>query len=96
MFSNRAVWPTLIRFAKFKLTDNGIELLDVYVGPEGVLTGSARLSQKTINILKNPQLDRDHQIIAIPTLVRKLPLPVRNIVGDLSNVECVLAGLDLK
>jgi circadian clock protein KaiB len=49
-----------------------------------------------IDILKNPHLAHDHQIIAIPTLVRKLPLPVRNIIGDLSNVECVLAGLDLK
>jgi circadian clock protein KaiB len=49
-----------------------------------------------IDILKNPQPARDHQIIAFPTSVHKLPLPVRNIVGDLSNVECVLAGPDLK
>jgi circadian clock protein KaiB len=51
---------------------------------------------EVIDILKNPQLARDHQIIAIPTLVRKLPLPVRNIIGDLSNVGRVLSGLDLK
>ena len=46
-----------------------------------------------IDLLKNPQLARDHQILAIPTLVRKLPLPVRNIIGDLSNTERVLVGL---
>jgi circadian clock protein KaiB len=50
---------------------------------------------EVIDLLKNPQLARDHQIFAIPTLVRKLPLPVRNIIGDLSNTERVLVGLDL-
>jgi len=48
-----------------------------------------------IDLLKNPQLARDHQILAIPTLVRKLPLPVRSVIGDLSNTERVLVGLDL-
>ena len=51
---------------------------------------------EVIDILKNPQLARDNQILAIPTLVRKLPLPVRNIIGDLSNTERVLVGLDLR
>jgi len=51
---------------------------------------------EVIDLLKNPRLARDNQIIAIPTLVRKLPLPVRNIIGDLSNTESVIAGLDLK
>jgi circadian clock protein KaiB len=50
---------------------------------------------EVIDLLKNPQLARDDQILAIPTLVRKLPLPVRNIIGDLSNTERVLVGLDL-
>ena len=50
---------------------------------------------EVINLLKNPQLARDDQILAVPTLVRKLPLPVRNIIGDLSNTERVLVGLDL-
>ncbi len=50
---------------------------------------------EVIDLLKNPQLARDNQILAIPTLVRKLPLPVRNIIGDLSNTERVLVGLDL-
>jgi circadian clock protein KaiB len=50
---------------------------------------------EVINLLKNPQLAREDQILAVPTLVRKLPLPVRSIIGDLSNTERVLVGLDL-
>jgi len=46
--------------------------------------------------LINPQLSRDDQILAIPTLVRKIPKPARKIIGDLSNTEKVLVGLDLK
>jgi circadian clock protein KaiB len=49
-----------------------------------------------IDILKNPKLCRAEQIIAIPTLMRKSPLPVRQIIGDLSNTERVLAVLGLK
>jgi len=49
-----------------------------------------------IDILKNPQLAQEHQIFALPTLVRKLPSPIRKIIGDLSNTERVLIGLDLK
>lgn len=51
---------------------------------------------EVIDLLINPQLGREHQILAIPTLVRKLPVPVRKIIGDLSNTERVLIGLDLK
>lgn len=51
---------------------------------------------EVIDILKNPQLARNNQILAVPTLVRKLPLPVRSIIGDLSNTERVLIGLDLR
>ena len=50
---------------------------------------------KVIDLSKNPQLARLDQILAIPTLVRKLPKPVRNIIGDLSNTEGVLVGLDI-
>ena len=50
---------------------------------------------QVIDLLKNPRLARDNQILAIPTLVRRLPLPVRNIIGDLSDTERVLVGLDL-
>jgi circadian clock protein KaiB len=49
-----------------------------------------------IDLLENPQLASADQILAIPTLIRKLPEPVRKIIGDLSNVERVLVGLDLR
>ena len=49
-----------------------------------------------IDLLKNPQLAKGDQILAIPTLVRDLPVPIRKIIGDLSNTERVLVGLDLK
>lgn len=51
---------------------------------------------EVIDLMLNPQLSREHQILAIPTLVRKLPVPVRKIIGDLSDTERVLIGLDLK
>jgi len=46
--------------------------------------------------LENPRLAKGEQIIAIPTLVRKLPTPVKQIIGDLTNTERVLVGLDLR
>jgi circadian clock protein KaiB len=49
-----------------------------------------------IDLLKNPQLAKGDQILAVPTLVRKLPEPVRKIIGDLSNTQRVLVGLDLR
>ena len=49
-----------------------------------------------VDLLENPILARGDQIVAIPTLVRKLPYPVKKIIGDLSNRERVLVGLDLK
>ncbi len=51
---------------------------------------------EVIDLLEKPQLARGDQILAIPTLVRKLPEPVRKIIGDLSNAERVLVGLDLR
>ena len=51
---------------------------------------------EVIDLLKNPQLARGDQILAIPTLVRKLPEPIRKIIGDLSNTERVLVGLDIR
>jgi circadian clock protein KaiB len=57
------------------------------------LAGRHRI--EVIDLLENPQLARGDQILAIPTLVRKLPEPVRKIIGDLSNTERVLIGLDL-
>ena len=49
-----------------------------------------------IDLLENPQLASTDQILAVPTLIRKLPEPVRKIIGDLSNAERVLVGLDLR
>ncbi|HTX05336.1 MAG TPA: circadian clock KaiB family protein [Steroidobacteraceae bacterium] len=49
-----------------------------------------------IDLLQNPQLARGDQILAVPTLVRQLPAPVKKIIGDLSNTERVLVGLDLR
>jgi circadian clock protein KaiB len=49
-----------------------------------------------IDLLQKPQLARGDQIVAIPTLVRKLPQPIRKIVGDLSNTEKTLVGLQLR
>ncbi len=49
-----------------------------------------------IDLTQNPQLAAGDQIFAIPTLVRKLPPPLRRIIGDLSNTERVLVGLDLR
>lgn len=55
-----------------------------------------RYQIEVVDLLENPTLARGDQIIAVPTLVRKLPYPVKRIIGDLSNRERVLVGLDLK
>jgi circadian clock protein KaiB len=55
-----------------------------------------RYHVEVIDLLQNPSLARTDQILAIPTLVRKLPSPMRKILGDLSNMERVLIGLDLR
>jgi circadian clock protein KaiB len=51
---------------------------------------------EVIDLIQNPQLAKGDQILALPTLVRKLPEPVRKIIGNLSNTERVLVGLDLR
>lgn len=58
------------------------------------LEGRYRL--EVIDLVKTPQLARNDQILAIPTLVRKLPAPMRKIIGDLSDVDRVLVGLNLR
>jgi len=55
-----------------------------------------RFRVEVIDLLKTPSLAQGDQILAIPTLVKKLPTPMRKIIGDLSNTERVLIGLDLK
>lgn len=51
---------------------------------------------EVIDLVENPQLSERDKILAIPTLVKRLPAPVRKIIGDLSNAERVLVGLDLR
>jgi len=55
-----------------------------------------RYQLEVIDLLQNPQLAEGDQILAIPTLVRKVPSPIRKIIGDLSNKERVLVGLDIR
>src|SRR5512138_649720 len=54
-----------------------------------------RYTIEVIDLVKNPKLAKGDQIIAVPTLVRRLPPPIRKIIGDLSNTERVLIGLDI-
>ena len=58
------------------------------------LAGKYRI--EIVDLLKNPKLAKGDQIVAIPTLVRHLPPPVKKIIGDLANTERVLVGLNLK
>jgi len=58
------------------------------------LEGKYRI--EVIDLMVNPQLAKGDQILALPTLVRRLPAPVKKIIGDLSNTERVLVGLDIK
>jgi len=61
---------------------------------EDHMAGKYRI--EVVDLLKNPALAQGDQILAIPTLVRKLPEPIRKIIGDLSDTERVLVGLDLR
>ena len=54
-----------------------------------------RYELKVIDIYQQPNLARDEQIVAAPTLIKRLPLPPRRLIGDLSNLKKVLVGLDL-
>lgn len=58
------------------------------------LEGKYRI--EVIDLLQNPQLAKGDQIIAIPTLIRKIPEPLKKIIGDLANTERVLVGLDIQ
>jgi circadian clock protein KaiB len=56
---------------------------------------AGRYNVEVVDLVENPRLAQNDQIVAIPTLIRKLPEPVRRIIGDLSNTERVLVGLEL-
>ncbi len=60
---------------------------------EGHLRGRYRI--EVVDLLANPSLARGDQIVAVPTLVRRLPPPIRKIIGDLSNTDRTLVGLDI-
>ena len=57
---------------------------------------AGRYEIEVIDLLQNPKLAAGDQILAIPTLVRKLPAPLKRLIGDLSNTEKVLVGLDIR
>ena len=84
--------PVLRLFVAGK-TANGIKAIEnVKFICREVLKGMYKL--EVIDILKNPKLARENQILAIPTLIRNSPLPRRNIIGNLSNRESILAELN--
>ena len=58
------------------------------------LAGRYRI--EVVDLLQHPQLAKGDQIVAVPTLVRRLPPPMKRIIGDLSNADSVLVGLDLR
>ncbi len=90
--------------------ENDIYILRLYVAGQTnkSLTAFANLKKiaeehmagkyriEVIDLLENPKLAEGDQILAIPTLVRRLPPPIKKIIGDLSNTERVLVGLDLR
>ncbi len=57
---------------------------------------NSKYEVKIIDVLENPQLAEDEKIMATPTLIKELPAPIRRIIGDLSDKERVLLGLDLR
>ena len=89
----KAEWQLLLYIAgktpkSIKALDNIKKYAEEYLGGE--------YSIEIIDLLLNPQLAEDDQILAVPTLVRRLPEPIRKIIGDLSNKEKVLVGLNIK
>jgi circadian clock protein KaiB len=57
---------------------------------------AGKYSIEVVDLLKNPQLAKGDQIFAVPTLVRQLPEPIKKIIGDLSNAERTIVGLDIR
>jgi circadian clock protein KaiB len=96
--------------APAKINDKSFYQLRLYIAgqtarAEGVLRNLQAICEthlkgkykiEVVDLLVNPQLARGDQIFAVPTLVRQLPPPVKKIIGDLSNIERVLVGLDLR
>lgn len=71
-----------------RAVQNAREICDEYLAD--------RFDLEVVDIFQQPQLAKDDQILAVPTLIKKLPSPLRRFIGDLSNRDVVLVGLDLK
>lgn len=82
---------------KLYVTGQTINSIKAIHNLKKILSGELkeRYELKIINILENPQLAEDERIMATPTLSRELPLPIKRIIGDLSDKEKVLIGLDI-
>lgn len=92
------------------MTEEKVWRLKLYVADESPICLNASINLRrlceehlkgkceveVIDIIKNPEVASDEQILAIPTLVKQFPLPIRRFIGDLSNTERVLVGLDIQ
>lgn len=93
MTKQPAEWQLLLYIAgRTPKSEKALENIKKYA--EEHLAG--KYSIEIIDLLLNPQLAEGDQILAVPTLVRKFPEPIRKIIGDLSNEERVLVGLNIK
>lgn len=93
MTKQPAEWQLLLYIAgRTPKSEKALENIKKYA--EERLAG--KYSIEIIDLLVNPQLAEGDQILAVPTLVRKFPEPIRKIIGDLSNEERVLVGLNIK
>ena len=96
--------------ARRRLRQPEIWILRLYIAGQSARSASAlknleevcerhlagRYKIEVVDLLRQPQLARGDQIVALPTLVRRLPPPMKKIIGDLSNQERLLVGLDLR
>jgi circadian clock protein KaiB len=91
-------WPAKLWQLRLYVTDSTPKSLTAFANLkkicESQLKGCYRIT--VIDLLKQPQLAKGDQILAVPTVVRQLPKPVRTIIGNLSDTERVLVGLDLR
>lgn len=109
MKANREKQGIKIKEEKPQKTTNDMWVLRLYVAgqtPKAItaFTNLKKICEEQLNgkytievidLMQDPQLAAEFQIVALPTLIRKLPVPVRKIIGDLSDTERVLIGLDL-
>jgi circadian clock protein KaiB len=94
-FAERAQEKYILRLYVAGITPNSLRAIDnIKKICEEHLQG--RYELQVIDLYQQPVLARGEQIIAAPTLIKKLPLPLRKIIGDMTNVERVLVGLDLR